>query len=123
MLEFQMLNVFVAAAGTAMLVWLYEKVTGKSWWADTQLPAVQPVTPRYWRFPARVLGCLNSGKIAVLVRNEDEPGKGERQIELSSETIPFELRMPNSQFDLVFDRHHRLFIKALHKHEDWPDSE
>ena len=120
MLRFEMLNVFVTVAGTAMLIWLYEKVTGKSWWANIRFPAVQPITPRYWRFSARVLGCLNSRKIAVLVR-DDEPAMGERQIEISSELIPFDLRMPNSECDLMFDRHLRRFVKALHINEDWLD--
>ena len=52
----------------------------------------------YTRSHARVLGCLNSGEITVILA----PGHGIFLLELiPMGWIPIDLRMPNSEFDIL----------------------
>jgi hypothetical protein len=53
-----------------------------------------------YRVAGRVLGCLNTGEITVIIY----AGHGVvGVITISVDVIPFDLRMPNSEFDVVLD--------------------
>jgi hypothetical protein len=52
----------------------------------------------YARSHARVLGCLNNGEITIIIA----PGHGIFLCEpISVDWIPTDLRMPNSEFDIL----------------------
>ena len=71
--------------------------------------------PRYWRYPARVLGCLRNGEITVIVCPGMGMVDGGTPTEIPIHMIPIDLRMPNSEFDLLFDRAIGDFTKVLRK--------
>lgn len=76
------------------------------------------IKPKYWRYPARVLGCLRDGEITVILV------AGEHSIiELPIYMILSDLRMPNSEFDVEFDRVKCCFTKVLRKGEISADTD
>ena len=58
----------------------------------------EPQNHFYVRLPARVLGCLNNGEITIFVMGQGESWTTER---LPVHWIPPDLRMPNSEFDIL----------------------
>lgn len=72
---------------------------------------------KYWRYPARVLGCLKNGEITVIVCAGIGLADGGIQTKLSAQLIPVDLRMPNSEFDLLCDSDSGDFVKVLRKDE------
>lgn len=67
------------------------------------------------RLPVKVLGCLHDGEITIVLL----PGNGFVDggiIEvIPADMIPVELRMPNSEFDVLCDRVSGEFVKVLRK--------
>jgi hypothetical protein len=72
----------------------------------------------YVRVPARVLGCLNSGKITAIL----SPGHGLiYPAPIPTEWIPIDLRMPNSEFDVLIKFPGVENIRILRKDESCPE--
>ncbi|WP_373546695.1 hypothetical protein [Chamaesiphon sp.] len=68
----------------------------------------------YTRSHARVLGCLNSGEITVILA----PGHGIfLPARIPVGLIPIDLRMPNSEFDILMKFPGGERIRALRKDE------
>jgi hypothetical protein len=68
----------------------------------------------YVRVPARVLGCLRAGEITVILF----PGHGLVITEaIPTYLIPEELRMPNSEFYILFKHPDRKLIKIVNLQE------
>jgi len=65
--------------------------------------------------PVQVLGCLRPGKITVIAFPGVGMVDGGIVMELPTEIIPVELRMPNSEFIVVCDIKTREFIQVLPK--------
>jgi hypothetical protein len=67
------------------------------------------------RLSVKVLGCLRDGEITIILL----PGNGFVDggiIEvLPADMIPVDLRMPNSEFDVLLDRLSGEFVKVLRK--------
>jgi hypothetical protein len=78
---------------------------------------------KYWRYPARVLGCLRDGEITVILCAGIGLADGGRRAELPIHMIPLDLRMPNSEFDVLLERTSGCFVKVLHKYETYLDCE
>ncbi|WP_199290454.1 hypothetical protein [Leptolyngbya sp. FACHB-36] len=78
---------------------------------------------KYWRYPARVLGCLRNGEITVILCPGIGLADGGDQETLSAQMIPTDLRMPNSEFDVLFDRASGCFVKILRKGDDCPETD
>jgi hypothetical protein len=55
------------------------------------------------RVPVRVLGCLRSGFLTVDVWPGGGLADGGIRQEIPIGLVPFELRLPNSRFNLLFD--------------------
>ncbi|PSB04861.1 hypothetical protein [Merismopedia glauca] len=79
---------------------------------------LQPEDYAYARIPARVLGCLNNGEITVIIF----PG-GETFLEepFSIDFIPPDLRMPNSEFDILTTYPGAEIVRILRKDEACPE--
>jgi hypothetical protein len=79
---------------------------------------LQPQDYTYARLPARVLGCLNNGEITVILFPE-----GERILEeqFPIDFIPSDLRMPNSEFDILTTYPRAEKLRVLRKHEPCPE--
>ena len=58
---------------------------------------------RYLVSPAKVLGCLRTGKLTVILFQGVGFVNGGLVTEIFIELVPLDLRMPNSQFDLQLD--------------------
>ncbi|MEH1997788.1 MAG: hypothetical protein V7L00_03260 [Nostoc sp.] len=72
----------------------------------------------YVRVPARVLGCLRGGQITVILF----PGHGLVLTEpIQTYLIPENLRMPNSEFDVLFKHPGREMIRVLRHDEFCPE--
>lgn len=72
----------------------------------------------YVRVSARVLGCLRGGEITVILF----PGHGLVLIEpIPTHFIPENLRMPNSEFYVLFKHPGREMIRVLHHNEFCPE--
>jgi hypothetical protein len=68
----------------------------------------------YTRSPAKVLGCLNSGEITVII----DPGHGIFLREpIPINWVPTDLRMPNSEFDILMKFPGGERIRILRKDE------
>lgn len=48
---------------------------------------------------------------------------GGDQETLPAQMVPIDLRMPNSEFDVLFDRASGCFVKILRKGEDCPEAD
>lgn len=72
----------------------------------------------YVRVPAKVLGCLRDGEITVILL----PGQGLALIEpIQAHLIPENLRMPNSEFDILFKHPGAEMIRVLCHGESCPE--
>ncbi|MCY7321176.1 MAG: hypothetical protein LH660_05085 [Phormidesmis sp. CAN_BIN36] len=72
---------------------------------------------KHWRYPARVLGCLRDGEITIILCAGIGLADGGNQQEIPTQVVPIDLRMPNSEFDVLFDRTSGCFVKVLRKKE------
>lgn len=77
---------------------------------------------KYWRYPARVLGCLRDGEITIILCAGIGLADGGDQQEIPTQGVPIDLRMPNSKFDVLFDRASGSFVKVLGKEEACPEA-
>lgn len=74
----------------------------------------------YARIPAKVLGCLKSGEITVIVF----VGHGIVESEqIPVDRIPSDLRMPNSEFDILMRFPGGERLRILRKDEASPESD
>ncbi|MEP0872466.1 hypothetical protein NDA01_21860 [Trichocoleus desertorum AS-A10] len=65
----------------------------------------------YARVPARVLGCLRGGGITVILF----PGQGVVVTHpIQTHLVPETLRMPNSEFDVLFKHPGAEMVRVLH---------
>lgn len=117
-----MVNILVAVGATVLLIYGYERITGKKW-AESKMPERALPSPRYYRYPAQVLGCLATGEITVILCAGVGLANRGRNVELPAHLIPVDLRMPNSEFDVLLDRHSGSFSKVLRKAESYPESD
>lgn len=78
---------------------------------------------KYWRYPAKVLGCLRDGEITIILCAGIGLADGGDRQELPIQLVPVDLRMPNSEFDVLFERASGRFVKVLHKEEACPESD
>jgi hypothetical protein len=70
------------------------------------------------RVSAKVLGCLNSGEITVIL----SPGHGlVYSAPIPTDWIPFDLRIPNSEFDVLIKLPGVENIRILRKDESCPE--
>ncbi len=68
--------------------------------------------------PAKVLGCLKRGEITVIL----SPGHGIVEAEpISVEWIPIDLRMPNSEFDILMKFPAGEIVRVVRKDEFCPE--
>lgn len=72
---------------------------------------------KYDRLPAIVLGCLIKNTITVIVLPGNGFVDGGLRWEIPLEIVPFDLRMPNSEFYLLWNRERKDYIKVLRKGE------
>jgi hypothetical protein len=68
--------------------------------------------------PARVLACLRPGYLRVIVHPGVGLADGGIQTDVPMDLIPFDLRMPNSEFILVLDQLYRRYIGVERLDED-----
>jgi hypothetical protein len=76
--------------------------------------------PEYDRIPAKVLACLRIGEITVIIFPSGGMGTG--LCVLPIEMVPFALRMPNSEFDILWDSITGCWIQILQKDQVWPEN-
>lgn len=69
------------------------------------------------RVSARVLGCLSRTTITVILCPDTGLADGGSRIDIPIEVVPPDLRMPNSEFDMIFDRQHRAYTRVVRKGE------
>lgn len=72
---------------------------------------------------ARVLACLNTGRITVILCPDVGLADGGVPIEIESSLIPFDLRIPNSEFLLLMQRDTSEIVKVLRLGEEFSDPE
>ncbi len=73
-----------------------------------------PKNDFYARIPAKVLGCLKTGEITAIV----SPGHGIHDAwPIPMNWIPVDLRMPNSEFDILMGFPGAKWIRILRKDE------
>ena len=75
-----------------------------------------------WACPARVLACLNNNRITVVLFPDQGLADGGIPHEIDSSLIPFDLRMPNSEFLLLMRKDTGEFVKVLRRGEKTNDS-
>ncbi|MBE9179795.1 hypothetical protein IQ268_14590 [Oculatella sp. LEGE 06141] len=75
---------------------------------------------KYWRYPAKVLGCLRGGEITIILCAGIGLTNGGGRQELPIQLVSVDLRMPNSEFDVLFERASGHFVKVLRKEEACP---
>ena len=78
---------------------------------------------KYWRYPAKVLGCLRDGEITITLCVGIGLANGRNRQELSIRSVPIDLRMTNSEFDVLFDRALGRFVRVLRKEEACPEAD
>ena len=76
-----------------------------------------------WLSPARVLACLNTDRITVILCPDVGLADGGVPIEIESSLIPFDLRIPNSEFLLLMQRDTSEIVKVVRLGEEFNDPE
>ena len=66
-----------------------------------------------WICPARVLACLNTNRITVVLYPDQGLADGGVPIELETSPIPWDLRMPNSEFLLLMRKDTNEIVKVI----------
>ena len=72
--------------------------------------------------PAKVLACLAPGYLTVLVGHRLGMVDGGVPSDIPMDLVPFELRMPNSEFTVVIDKSTGRFIGVERQGDDRQDS-
>lgn len=67
------------------------------------------------RVPARVLCCLSRSTITVILYPDTGLAEGGSKIDIPIEAVPPDLRMPNSEFDMILDRQERAYTRIVRK--------
>ena len=67
------------------------------------------------RLPVKVLGCLGNEEITILLFSGNGFVDGGIIETLPADMIPVDLRMPNNEFDVLYDRVSGEFVKVLRK--------
>jgi len=75
------------------------------------------------RAPARVLACLSRNRITVILHPDIGAAGGGTRIEIPIEAVPPDLRMPNSEFDVLFDPEAWAYTKVIRKDDPGPEIE
>jgi hypothetical protein len=75
-----------------------------------------------WTSPVRVLACLNSNRLTVVLRPDQGLADGGVPCEIDAVFVPLDLRMPNSEFVLVMRRDTDEVVNVLRKGESLDDS-
>lgn len=73
------------------------------------------------RVPVRVLGCLSRTTITVILCPDIGLADGGNRTNVLIGAVPLDLRMPNSEFDMIFDCQQRSCTRVVRKGE--PDAE
>ncbi len=73
------------------------------------------------RVPARVLACLSRSRITIILYPGQGLADGGSKIDIPIEAVPPDLRMPNSEFDMIFDRQAWGYTKVVRKGDPEPD--
>jgi len=71
--------------------------------------------------PAKVLACLRPGYLTVFVGHGLGMADGGIPHEVPMDLVPFDLRMPNSEFTVVIDRTNGQFIGVERKNDHGQD--
>ena len=72
-------------------------------------------------FPARVLACLNTNRITVIACPDEGLADGGIPMEIEASLIPFDLRMPNSEFLVLMRRDPDEIVRVLRLGEEMHD--
>ena len=72
--------------------------------------------------PARVLACLRTNWLTVIVCPGQGMADGGIPIDIESSLVPFDLRMPNSDFFLLMRRDTHEIVKVLRIGEELHDA-
>jgi hypothetical protein len=73
------------------------------------------------RVPAKVLGCLNNDEITVIVSPPDRFQTHDMIETYPIEWLPCDLRMPNSEFDMLLKFPGGKRVRVLRKGESCPE--
>jgi hypothetical protein len=73
-----------------------------------------------WAYPARVLACLNTNRITVVVCPGQGLADGGVPYEIESSLIPLDLRIPNSEFFILIRKDTSEIVKIL-RHDEKAD--
>jgi hypothetical protein len=76
----------------------------------------------YKRYSARVIGCLRNGTITIILCPDIGLADGGRPEEIPMSIVPVDLRIPNSEFDILLDTISRCFTRVLRQDEVCYDS-
>ena len=74
-----------------------------------------------WIYPVRVLACMNANRITVIACPGQGLADGGVPIEIESSLIPFDLRMPNSEFMLLVRKDTSEIVKVLRLGDELDD--
>ena len=58
------------------------------------------------KVPARVIGPAGPGYLRVILRPDQDHPEGDTHTDVPVETIPFDLRLPNSEFMVLLEDGH-----------------
>jgi hypothetical protein len=78
---------------------------------------------RYRCYPAKVLGCLRNGEITLILCPGIGLADGGQRSEIPIHAVPVDLRIPNSEFDVLQDGVSGNFVKVLRKDETFVDDD
>jgi hypothetical protein len=88
---------------------------------ETEGNAKDPIV--CWSAPARVLACLHSGRITVVLHPGQGLADGGVPYEMEASLIPMDLRIPNSEFVVLSRKDTGQVVKVLRNGESLGDSE
>ena len=75
-----------------------------------------------WSAPARVLACLHSGRITVVLFPDQGLADGGVPCEIEASLIPIDLRIPNCEFVVLSRKDTGQVVKVLRNGESLGDS-
>ena len=75
------------------------------------------MTTQKRRVPARVLGCLSRTHITVILYPNVGLADGGINIDVPIEDVPLDCRMPNSEFDMIFDSQDHTYLRIIRRGE------
>ena len=75
-----------------------------------------------WICPARVVACLTTNRITVLIHPDQGLADGGVPLEIEASLIPLDLRIPNSEFLLMMRKDTSEIVKVLRVGEEVHDA-